>query len=168
MKVVDESRFETLVSETQIMHQGCQFLDGIKIGLRVRPIGRILPALVNLDTGTPVETETIDIRLTALRPGELYLLQTFEAICLPNNVFGFLHTRSSAARLGINCIGSSNYVAPGYGHGVPASFILEVTSVKTVINLSIEEPLVGLVLFESDSPLRAGDGPVNTFPFFGT
>jgi deoxycytidine triphosphate deaminase len=112
-------------------------------------------------------TECLDPGQSSFEPGELYLFQTVEEISLSNKIFGFLHTRSALARLGINSVGSSYYVAPGYGRGVPSSFVLEVTSVKTVINLPIEDPIAGLVLFESATPFRIGERSTNTFPFSG-
>ncbi len=145
MRVIDERRFHKLVFEGQISHRDCHFLDGMKIGLRIKPGGRKLPAIVDAAPDAFLVTDIVDLGQSSFEPGELYLFQTVEEISISNSIFGFLHTRSSLARLGINSIGSSYYVAPGYGHGVPSSLILEVTSVKTVINLPIEDPIAGLI-----------------------
>ncbi len=165
MKIVDEFRFRSLVSDGRIVHQECQFLDGIKIGLRIRPIGRVLPATIDASNEPSIKSAEIDMRSIALKPGELYLLETLEKICLPDTIFGLLHTRSSIARYGINCIGSSNFVAPGFGQGTPRSLILETTSMKTVEKLSLENPLAGLLLFEMSSSVRTRAPSTNTFPF---
>ena len=167
MKVIDEKRFEALVAAGEIGQRGCHFLDGLKIGLRIKTGGRILPAVVDASPGKPILTDEPIHNERTLTAGEFYLFETVERISLPSSIFGFLHTRSSVARLGIGCVGSSYYVAPGFGQGVPRRLVLEVSSMRTVINLPLEEPMAGLVLFEAPTPLRVGDRPFNGFPFNG-
>jgi deoxycytidine triphosphate deaminase len=163
MKVIDELRFEELVEMGSIAHSDCLFLDGIKIGLRLKQVGKILPNEIDLDHPLMVH-ESIDLRTDSLHPGSLYLFPTVEAICLPDNVFGLLHVRSQLARVGVDCLGSSTYVAPAFGRGTPRNLILEVTSKALLTNFPDELPVAGLVLFETHKPIRPRPTE-NFFPF---
>jgi deoxycytidine triphosphate deaminase len=164
MKVIDEFRFQALVTEGQIVQKDCQFIDGIKIGLRIRPMVRTLPATVDLSSGD-LRTSSVNLRKSGLQPNKLYLAQSVEQISTSDRIFGLLHTRSSIARLGIDCMGSSTYVAPGFGHGTAASLVLEIRSTNCVKNLPLEQPLAGLLLFELDSAVRVASAGPQEFPF---
>lgn len=165
MRVVDETRFAELIQNGGIIHRHCQYLDGIKIGLRIDPVGHVLPAVVDLgDKGSSLEP--FDVRTEAMVPGRLYLLRTEEAIALPPTIFGFMHTRSRFARLGLDFLGSSNYVAPAYGDGAPANLVLEVTCKAQTRNLPLDTAVAALVLFEVETPIRAHSA-TNRFPFDG-
>lgn len=163
MRIIDEIQFTELVKMGSISHKDCRFLDGIKIGLRLNPAGKILPEAVDLARSVQFR-ESVDLRADALRPGRLYLFPTVEAICLPDNVFGLLHVRSQLARVGLDCLGSSTYVAPAFGRGKPRKLVLEVTSRVLLSNFPSELPVAGLLLFEIDRSIRQRPTE-NFFPF---
>ena len=60
-------------------------------------------------------------------PGEFYILSTKERMVFPKNVAGFVHGRSSLARLGIN-IHAAGFVDPGFN----GTITLEVTNFTNV------------------------------------
>jgi deoxycytidine triphosphate deaminase len=164
MKIIDENRFATLIAEGEIAHSDCQFLDGIKIGLRVREEGKRLPTKIDL-AQEKIIPQNINFMKLAIKPNRLYLGQTIEKLSVSTRIFGLLHTRSTISRLGIDCIGSSIYLAPGFGNGVPSSLVLEIRSSSTVKNFPLSIPLVGLLLFELDAPVRGTKRGTLGFPF---
>src|SRR3954454_2342661 len=106
MRVVDETRFAALVQAGAIQQSQCEFLDGIKLGLHIERVGYMLPDVIDFDEECE-EMRLIDLAHDVLLPGSLYLFRTVQAICLPPTVFGWLHTRSRFARLGLDFLGSS-------------------------------------------------------------
>ena len=157
MRAVDERRFTELVRDASIAHVGCKYLDQIKIGLSVQPTARSLPPIVDVAKGV-ADSPVVDLRVDPLLPGTLYLLESAEAISLPSFIFGFMHTRSRFARLGIDFLRSSTYVAPSFGGGIPSKIVFEVTCSAVTHNLPLDTPIVGLVLFElsKSAPRPAG------------
>lgn len=93
-----------------------------------------------------------------LRPGRLYLGRSMERLSLPTNVFGFMHTRSRWARIGVDCLGSSYYVSPGFGGGTPLPLVLEIKVASRLIDFSADAPIGALVLFELDTNVATGTG----------
>jgi deoxycytidine triphosphate deaminase len=164
MRVVDEARFAELIDEGAIAHRGCEHLDGIKIGLSLEAEGRVLPEVI--DAQGVVDWRPVDLRSDPLVPGKLYLFSSAQSISLPPSIFGFMHTRSRFARLGLDFLGSSTYVAPSFGKGMPTKLVLEVTCKALTRNLPLDVPVAALVLFEADAAIRP-QMAANVFPFSG-
>lgn len=130
---------------------GCTFLDEFKIGLTLADEGWVLPHTVNM--AKPMRRRRlsrVNLRRQTLQPGRLYLGTSKEHFRLPHNVFGLLHTRSSYARHGIDCFGSSVYVSPGFGSDGAAPIVFELRVLSAVRNLP-NFPMAGMVLFALDS-----------------
>jgi deoxycytidine triphosphate deaminase len=162
MRVVSEARFEELCSAGEISHFDCQFLDGIKIGLRVSSNLLKLPAIVDAASHEQSPLDKLDLDSTPLVAGNFYLATTIERITVSAKFFGILHTRSHWARLGLDCVGSSTYLSPGFGGGTPTPIVLELSPRVSIYNLNSSSFLAGLVLFELDTPVRTG---VEDHPF---
>jgi deoxycytidine triphosphate deaminase len=108
-----------------------------------------------------------ELASATLRPGEFFLGQTRERIAISNRIFGQLHTRSRWARLGLDCLGSSTYVSPGFGAGEAIPLVLEITT-KISISIADDDPIAALVLFEIDRPVRASPTEhKDQFPLLG-
>jgi deoxycytidine triphosphate deaminase len=163
VNVIDERRFAVLCEAGEIVHESCEFLDGIKIGLHVN--GEILQA------PDVVDPSSIDASLwkrhrvkdTRLHPSQFFLATTRERIAISSRIFGQLHTRSKWARLGLDCVGSSHYVSPGFGAGRPTPVVLELAA-RVTIELPQNEPLAALILFELEHPVRSSQNDPLRFP----
>lgn len=161
MRVVSETRFDELCRVGEISHFDCQFLDGIKIGLRVNSSLLKLPEAVDAASYERLSLEKLNIDSTPLMAGNFYLATTIEKIAVSDRIFGVLHTRSHWARLGLDCIGSSTYLSPGFGGGAPTPLVLELSPRVSIFNINFSSFLAGLILFELDAPVRTsvGDHP---------
>jgi len=164
MKIIDELRFHELVARGEIMHRDCEFLDGLKIGLRIKPSGKMLPPVVNF-ASPGAEQHAIDFQTTQIQANTLYLAETVEQLSISSRIFGLLHTRSRVARLGLEAVCGSNYVAPGFGNGESTSLVLEIKSTRTLVGLPLALPIAGLLLFELDRAVRVGAQMPGRFPF---
>lgn len=155
MRVIDEQRFEQLCRIGDIKQSDCQFLDGIKIGLRIVP--KLLKSPSVVDARYPGDGfAEILLGSEPLRPGEFYLASTVERISVCNRIFGQLHTRSRWARVGLDCVGSSTYLSPGFGGDTPTPLVLEIRAFVTIEGIQTSDALGGLVLFELDTPVATG------------
>jgi deoxycytidine triphosphate deaminase len=165
MQVIDETRFNDLCHAGEISHFDCQFLDGIKIGLRANNVLLKLSGAIDASRPESSPLSKVDLNSTSLVEGNFYLATTIERISVSARIFGILHTRSHWSRLGLDCIGSSIYLSPGFGGGTPTSLVLELSPRVSIYNLKSSFFLAGLVLFELNTPVRtgAGDHPVR-FP----
>jgi deoxycytidine triphosphate deaminase len=153
VNVIDEKRFAVLCDAGEILHDNCHFLDGIKIGLHVS--GKVLraPDVVDASLHDTSSWKQLSIKETKLHRSEFFLATTVERIAISDRIFGQLHTRSKWARLGLDCVGSSHYVSPGFGGGKPTELVLELAP-RITIELTQTEPLAALVLFELDHSVR--------------
>lgn len=159
MRVIDENRFRLLVEQGLIRQQNCAFLDGIKIGLAIEPKGLVARSPVSAkqppESSHAFEETTFDA--ITLKPDHFYLAKTVQALSIPPNVFGLLHTNSKWARIGLDCLGSSSYVSPGFGDNQPTSLVLEIRVTVPVNDFSNSlSHLAGMILFELDGPVRVG------------
>lgn len=158
MQVINEHRFVELCQIGDIRHEACCYLDGLKIGLSIEPTVMKLPARICPAGDTMPSLDEVDLTRNGIESDGVFLARTRERISLSERIFGMLHTRSRWARLGLDCLGSSHYVAPGFGGGKPQSLILEIRAHAAISEFPLSEALAGLVLFELDAPVRAGSG----------
>ncbi len=156
MRVINETRFNDLCNTGEISQFGCQFIDGIKIGLRANGSLLKLPETVNANSLDSSCLDKLDIQSTQLIKGNFYLATTIEKISVSDRIFGMLHTRSYWARLGLDCVGSSTYLSPGFGGGSPTPLVLELRPMVSISNIKSSSFLAGLVLFELEMAVRTG------------
>lgn len=168
MKVISETRFRDLCAAGEISHVNCQFLDGIKIGLSVEKSLFKLPTAIDATSLEVPCLDKVDLCAT-LEMGSAYLGTTVEMISVSDRIFGMLHTRSYWARRGLDCVGSSTYLSPGFGSGIPTPLVLELRPRVSIRNIESSSFLAGLVLFELGEPVRTGKGTHSLhFPFSAT
>ncbi len=74
---------------------------------------------------TREELEETDDKLLA---NEFYLATSMEKLKLSWGIFGLISTKSKLARQGIDCLGSSSFISPGFGQSVPTPIVLEVSA----------------------------------------
>lgn len=166
MRVISETRFNELCNAGEISHLDCQFIDGIKIGLRVNGSLLKLPETVDATGLEFPSLDKLDLHSTQLIKGNFYLATTIEKISVSDRIFGMLHTRSYWARLGLDCVGSSTYLSPGFGSGSPTPLVLELRPMVSISNIKSSSFLAGLMLFELEVAVRTGaGGHSNRFPF---
>lgn len=124
----------------------------------------------NTDLTGEENTELIELPLDGdliIKPGELLLGLTVEAITLPADISGFIAARSSIARLGLSVV-EQPLIHPGYSGSIalqlknnidrpikikPLLVICQVMFLKTTN--SAEKPYEGKYLYESRIPLAS-------------
>jgi hypothetical protein len=168
MRVIDQELFADLQSKGDIKHDSCDFLDGVKIGLHIEPSVMQMPRMLNANDVPSITVQHIDLTKNELLTNQFYLAKTTEQISISNRIIGFLHTRSWCARIGLDCLGSSNFVSPGFGNGKPLPLILELRAATTIFNLDLKKAVAAMVLFELDWPVRVANRNHHTLFPFGT
>lgn len=153
MEIIDKDRFNFLWRKKEIEFSNFSFIDDLRIGLRVKR--KVILAPDEIDgLADPREKawKKIDLKQSKLKKHNFYLGQSIEKLKLPNNIFGIIHTRSIFARIGLDVIQSSFYVAPGFGSTRKLPIVLELYP-KISIKLDHEIPIAGLMLFELKRPV---------------
>jgi deoxycytidine triphosphate deaminase len=156
MRLIDSTLFSHLVGTGDIHHRSCVFLDGVKIGLRID--GAVFEQSSDIYGREPAEPPPVKIDLMngSLLAGKFYLASTVEQLAISNRIMGFMHTRSRWARLGLDCLGSSTYVAPGFGNTSPLPLVLEIRPARNFHRVDFAEPVAALLLFllEDTLPIK--------------
>jgi dCTP deaminase-like len=76
------------------------------------------------EVGRLCKTE-FDTKEKWLVSGRMYLARSMEEISIPWDIFGMMSTKSETSRRGLDCLGSSVFISPGFGQTQPAPLILE-------------------------------------------
>lgn len=114
-----------------------EFIDEFRIGLHIADIGEVL-GTVSAAKPSQCKFARLDLKTCRLRAGGFYLAMTDEVLSWPLNMLASIHTRSTYARIGLEFLGSSNIVVPGYGSRQPAPLALEIRPALDVADLSAE------------------------------
>lgn len=154
MRVINQALFSELCAAGEIQHESCEFLDDIKIGLRINSVVLQLPSAINTKDINSIDTCRVDLTTSPLLSNRFYLATTTEKISVSNRILGFLHTRSRWARLGLDCLGSSNFLSPGFGGGKPVPLILELRPAVEIHEMDLGQALAAIVLFALDRSVR--------------
>jgi deoxycytidine triphosphate deaminase len=157
MRVIDQRLFSELRATGDIQHESCEFLDDIKIGLRINSVVLEMPETVVASDIESIHTQPVDLINTPLLARRFYLATTTEKIRVSNRILGFLHTRSRWARLGLDCLGSSNFLSPGFGGTVPVSLVLELRPALNIHHIDLKQAIAAMVLFKLDEPVVTKD-----------
>lgn len=174
MKLVTKSRFYELVNQGEIgigenNSKQSFFLDDIRFGLSLRE------EVTQINSPVDFDADEKKLRLTKFRIGEkplvpnkFYLASSEEEIFLPNNIMGYINTRSKFARLGFELARSSVYVIPGFGGRKPTPFIFEITVPVEIYGLKQGIPYGFLLLFEFEENISTIEKSyLDRFPFQG-
>ena len=96
----------------------------------------------------PVYTDTVtDESYYLIGPGEFVLASTIERVCLPDNVVGFIHDKSSRARVGLSAF--NTLIDPGFRGFVTLELV---NNSKQVIHIKKGAPIVQMVFHYLDTP----------------
>ena len=155
IRIVDNNRFIELCDKGEIVHNGCTFLDGFKIALHANMIALKAPDFIDSNDIIEDEWKPLNLNENILNNGNFYLAVSNEKICISKRLMGLIQTRSYWARMGLDCIGSSYYVGPGFGNNNPTSMTLELRP-RVNIKLTTEKAFASLILFEFANPVQQG------------
>lgn len=127
------------------------FLDEHRLGLRVAEL-RKLCGEIDLTSDAIPHTRVVDLTHEVLLPGRRYLGITRERIALGEGYVATIHTRSRYARIGLELLGSSNFIVPGFGTTQDTPIVLEVSVALPTSGVNSEECYGFLLIFRVDSP----------------
>jgi deoxycytidine triphosphate deaminase len=128
------------------------FLDEFRIGLRLRDCVSSLDGDIDLGGRQP-PLRSFSLKERGLPAHQLILGQSVEEFSIPAGLIGFMNTRSKYARLGLEMMQSSWFMAPGFGQDRPTPVVFEMRSEKPICGFSEEEPYAFLMLFALARPV---------------
>lgn len=170
MEICTKDRVVAMLSDGRLGLSGGEnaealFLDDVRIGLRLRDKLLEVRSARKPRSMDSARKRELYVAEATLRPGRLYLGLSREELWLPPNVMGLLYTRSKYARLGLNMMGSSVFVIPGFGGGTPTPIAFELSVLVRMRGLTASERYAFLVLYElSGSVSTGGDVYRRRFP----
>jgi hypothetical protein len=130
------------------------FLDEHRLGLRIGTVYR-LSGEVNLQSRSRPRVELVDLTHDPLTPGTRYLGLSRERISLGDGYVSTIHTRSRYARLGLELLGSSNFIVPGFGTTGSSPIVFEMSVALTTHGFSVEDCYAFLLVYEVDAPRQS-------------
>ena len=157
MKLIDQHSFNELVKAGEIRHYLCEHLDDAKIGLHIEDTVLEMPQAIDFNKIDLLTLKKIKPKDEPLLSGKFYLAKTVEKIAISSRIFGLMHTRSFWARLGLDCLGSSNYISPGFGNEKETPLVLEIRPSITIYNIDLTKALAAMILFELDESLKKSE-----------
>lgn len=140
-----------LVIESSLSSENL-FLDELRFGLTIDEIIE-LKGEVDLQHFTSVETSSVNIDSLIIYPERFYIGITNQKFGLPNNLIGFIYTRSMYARVGIEFVQSSNMIIPGFGMSKSTPIILEIQSNLTTRGFTKNDIYCFVLFFEVDEAI---------------
>ena len=127
-----------------------EFLDDYRIGLSLHNIYYQVNEPVNLLKD--IEHKSYNLTPNCVfTKGNLYLLESNQHLCIPENIFGLIQTRSKYARLGFELAQSSLIIIPGFGKINPAPLALEFSPRIDISGIMTDEFYGYILFFEIDS-----------------
>jgi hypothetical protein len=123
------------------------FLDDHRIGLHIEHLYEVTGA-VNLHSPEPPTIVSCPLGEGVLLPGAFYLGTTQERISLTGGLAASLHTRSRYARLGLEFLGSSNFIVPGFGTAGAAPIVFEITVRRQTSGMRSDASYCFLLLYD--------------------
>jgi hypothetical protein len=127
------------------------FLDEHRLGLRIGRVYR-LSGEVDLQSRRRPCAELVDLGYEPLLPGTHYLGVSRERISLGGGYVSTIHTRSRYARLGLELLGSSNFIVPGFGTTRSTPIVFEISAALTTRGFSRDDCYAFLLVYKVDAP----------------
>ncbi|ABD09184.1 hypothetical protein RPB_4501 [Rhodopseudomonas palustris HaA2] len=130
------------------------FLDDFRIGLRLQNRLQQIEGPINLSQDSPPAAIERPLAPRGMMRGEWGLAFSVERLSVSERLIGFLNTRSKYARLGLETMGSSWLIAPGFGYNDPTSVVFEVIAHNDLTGFSSHISYAYTMFFELDHPVR--------------
>ena len=86
LSIVNEIRFNELCNKGEIMHKGCEFLDGFKIALHTNKTVLKSPNFIDSYKFIESDWSPVDLSETILKSKNFYLGVSDEKICISNKL----------------------------------------------------------------------------------
>jgi len=150
MKLLSRNEISDYTNKDLLKISNLKFIDGYRIGLSLHNIYYKVNEPVDL-------LGDIDCKSNILSPnyvfakGNLYLLESKQQLCVPENIFGLIQTRSKFARLGFELAQSSLIIIPGFGKINPTPLVLEFSPRIDICGIKTDEFYGYVIFFEIDS-----------------
>lgn len=156
MRLCDRVEIARLVESGEIAiaaddGEGPTFLDEHRLGLHLDGLFR-LDGEVDLAQSQSASVVPLQVDNAHLEPGSFYLGVSRERFRLGRGFAASLHTRSRYARLGLEVLGSSNFVVPGFGTTGPAPLVFEISVRRLTKGLDAMTAYCFLLLYHLDWP----------------
>lgn len=143
-----------------------EFVDEFRVGLHLRGIGEVLGPVSAARPGE-CEVRRLNLESCRLEAGKFYLAVTDECFVWPMDMLASIHTRSTYARIGLEFLGSSDIVVPGYGSSAAAPLALEIRPAVDVCDLSPDVAYSFLLAYALDRKrtMKPAARYADKFPF---
>jgi deoxycytidine triphosphate deaminase len=156
VRLCSRDEIRTLISTGRLVvrtpgNDDLVFLDEHRVGLH---IDRMYEVSGKVDLRHPEDAELREVPMGAedLAPNTLYLGVTRESFLLQGELVATLHTRSTYARLGLELLGSSNVVVPGFGSTTAAPLIFEISVKQPTTGFRAEQAYCFMLIYELHAP----------------
>lgn len=167
MKLCSRRRIEQLIFNGDI-HFGNQlplFLDDVRVGMRLNDVVFEIASARLSDKVRPALRQR-SIAATGMKRGDWVIGTSVEVIGLSGRVCGFVNTRSKFARYGLEMVGSSWFVAPGFGRQAPTSIVFEITAKTDLSGFDDTTSYAYILFFELEMPVELTEKNYgDRFPF---
>ncbi|MEV4703933.1 dCTP deaminase domain-containing protein [Actinoplanes sp. NPDC049316] len=159
MRMCSRDEILTLISTGKLVAQAPEndelvFLDEHRIGLHMDRLYEV-SGTVHLDRPDSADLREVSMETEELTPQVLYLGVTRESFLLHGDLAATLHTRSTYARLGLELLGSSNVVVPGFGSTRAAPLIFEISVKQPTSGFRPDKAYCFMLLYQLHAPRRS-------------
>jgi hypothetical protein len=173
MRLCDRARLQQLIDSGALLLEGKSgaptHLDDFRIGLHLDDSVQMIIGECDLSLGCANNLEEVSLSTHGLKPGDWCLGRSVERLALSGALLGVINTRSRYARLGLEMVGSSWLVAPGFGISSPTSIVFEIRAHAHLKKFADNIPYAYIAIFELNAPLAVTEKnyPLR-FPFLSS
>ena len=161
MRLCTKNKLLHLVKERKIIIEGTRdiesnFIDDIRFGIRISDDIFLLEKNV-VDIEEVIKYKKLNLYKEGIKSNTFYLGKSIEKFSLPDNICGFIFTRSKYARKGFELLKSSNFIAPGFAKSSPCEIVYEIFSPISISNFISEKRYAFILFFELEESVFAYD-----------
>jgi len=155
VRLCNRHEIQMLISTEKLVAQSpaddLVFLDEHRIGLHIARLHQV-SGKVDLDRPDTADIRDVSMGDEELAPNKHYLGVTREKFFLDGELAATLHTRSTYARLGLELLGSSNVVVPGFGSTTPAPLIFEISVKQPTAGFRADKAYCFMLVYQLHTP----------------
>lgn len=161
MKLCTKNDLLQMIEKGELVIKGVEnindnFIDDIRFGLKISQDIFLLEKQ-EMDIEKKMDYKKLNIYEKGIKANNFYLAKSIEKFSLPNNLCGFLFTRSKYARKGFELLKSSNFIIPGFGMSSPCEIIYEILSPIDIINFSSQKRYGFILFYKLEEPINIVD-----------